>query len=336
MKVALSFTDIQQATQEFQQQAGGDRQLSIGETVLCLPATLGQGYLRGLNLRDGLDLFIYEFELKQDLILDFTQLSTQYSLLDFTFCLSGETRGSIPGLKSELSVAAGQTTFATIPDAAGTTELLAGQKILVVSLAITPHLFLKLLEHDLHKFSLDWQQRFRHAASTPYFQPSHITPEIANILQLILHCPHQAGIRRLYLEAKALELLAICISQLTHYCSDPSPLGGVKPKDIEPLHRAKTILLQNITPPPALTELARQVGLNERKLQRGFQQLFGTTVFGVLHDYRMERARQLLEADQMTIEAIANTVGIAHRGYFASAFKRKFGSTPRTYLKRLR
>ena len=73
MKVALSFTDIQQATQEFQQQAGGDRQLSIGETVLCLPATLGQGYLRGLNLRDGLDLFIYEFELKQDLILDFTR-----------------------------------------------------------------------------------------------------------------------------------------------------------------------------------------------------------------------------------------------------------------------
>ena len=38
----------------------------------------------------------------------------------------------------------------------------------------------------------------------------------------------------------------------------------------------------------------------------------------------------------MTIEAIAHTVGIAHRGYFASAFKRKFGTTPRTYLKRLR
>ncbi|MEL6397648.1 MAG: AraC family transcriptional regulator [Cyanobacteria bacterium J06626_4] len=336
MKVALSFTDIQQATQEFQQQAGGDRQLSVGETVLCLSATLGQGYVRGLNLRNGLDLFIHEFELKQDLILDFTQLSTQYSLLDFTFCLSGTTLGSMPGLKSKMSVAAGQTTFTTIPDAAGTTELLAGQKILAVSLVIKPHLFLTLLENDLHKFPLDWQRRFRNAASTPYFQPSHTTPEVANILQLILHCPHQAGIRRLYLEAKALELLAICISQLTHYCSAPAPLGGIKPKDIEALHQAKTILLQNITNPPGLAELARQVGLNERKLQRGFQQLFGTTVFGVLHDYRMEQARQLLEADQMTIEAIANTIGIAHRGYFASAFKRKFGSTPRTYLKRLR
>ena len=329
MKVALSFTDIQQATQAFQQQAGGDRQLNIGETVLCLPATLGQGYLRGLNLRDGLDLFIYEFELKQDLILDFTQLSPQYSLIDFTFCVSGRTMGSLPGLKSKLNVAAGQTTFTTIPEAAGTTELPAEQKIVVICLAITPHLLLTLLEHDLHKFPLDWQQRLRNAASTPYFQPSHTTPEIAHILQLILHCPHQAGIRRLYLEAKALELLALCMAQLTHYCSAPAPLDGVKPKDIEALHRAKTILLQNITNPPGITELARQVGLNERKLQRGFQQLFGTTVFGVLHDYRMERARQLLEADQMTIEAIANTVGIAHRGYFASAFKRKFGKIGR-------
>ena len=87
--------------------------------------------------------------------------------------------------------------------------------------------------------------------------------------------------------------------------------------------------------PPSLPELAKQVGLNERKLQQGFQELFGTTVFGVLHDYRMERAKQLLETERMTVGAIANAVGISHRGYFATAFKRKFGTTPRDYLKHL-
>ncbi|MEO1296030.1 MAG: AraC family transcriptional regulator [Cyanobacteria bacterium J06636_16] len=336
MKVSLSFADIQRATQEVQQQTGGNRQLSTKETAFFLPLTLGRGYLRGVNLRDGLDLFIQEFALKEDLIVDASNLSTHHSFTTFTFCVSGKTAGTVPGFKSKLDITAGQNFFAMVPDAATISELTAGQKITVVSLAIAPKLLLTLLEDDLDKLPVDWQQRFRDAASTPYFQPNQTTPEIAHILQLILHCPHQGGIRKLYLEAKALELLALCLTQLTHYCTEAAPSCWVKPKDVDALHRAKDILLQNINNPPSLAELARQVDINERKLQKGFQQLFGTTVFGLLHDHRMERARQLLEADQMTIEAIANAIGISHRGYFATAFKRKFGSTPREYLKRFR
>ena len=336
MQVSLSFTDIQQATQEFQQQAGGTRQFSVKETAFFLPLTLGQGYLRVINLRDGLDLSIQEFALKQDLIVDFYNPSTQYSFTTFIFGVSGKTAGRIPGCKSKLNVTAGQTIFASIPDAATTSELMAGQKITVVSLTIAPMLLLTLLESDLNKLPIDWQQRFRTASSIPCFQSNYTTPEMAHILQLILHCPHQGGVRRLYLEAKALELIALYLSQLTNHFSDSSLLGRVKTKDVDLLHLAKDILLRSINNPPSLAELARQVGINERNLQKGFQQLFGTTVFGVLHDYRMERARQLLEADQMTIGAIANAVGIAHRGYFANAFKRKFGSTPREYLKRFK
>ncbi|NEQ47711.1 MAG: helix-turn-helix transcriptional regulator [Leptolyngbya sp. SIOISBB] len=336
MKVSISSTNIQRATQEFQQQTGGNCQFGDNETALFLTLPLGQGYLRSINLRDGLELLIYEYALQQDLIVDFCNQATQHSFTAFTFYVSGRMSSRIPGCKSRLDFTAGQTVFATIPDAATTSELIAGQKITVVALAIVPKLLLKLLENDLNKFSPDWHQKLRNAASHLCLQSIYTTPEMARILQLILHCPHQGGIRRLYLEAKALELLTFCITQLTSHCSKAAPSSWVKPKDVEALHHAKTILLQNITNPPSLAALAQQVGLNERKLQRGFQQIFGTTVFGLLHDHRMEQARQLLEADEMTIEAIANTVGIAHRGYFASAFKRKFGSTPRTYLKRLR
>ncbi|MEM6591559.1 MAG: AraC family transcriptional regulator [Cyanobacteria bacterium P01_C01_bin.73] len=334
MKASLSFTDIQDVIQELQQQTGGGSQFDTKETALFLPRSLGQGYLRGLNLRDGLDLFIQEYELKEDLVIDASNLSTQQSFITFAFCMSGETAGNIPGFKPDLGITAGQNFFATIPDAAGTSELRAGQKITTVSLTTAPTLLMTLLEEDLHQFPADWQQRFQNAATTPYFQPNYNTPEISHILQLILHCPHKGGIRRFYLEAKALELLAICIAQLTHYYADASPLGWVKSKDVDGLYRARDILLQNINTPPSLTELTQQVDINERNLQKGFQRLFGTTVFGVLHDYRMELARQLLEADQMSIGAIANAVGISHRGYFAAAFKRKFGVTPREYLKR--
>lgn len=336
MKVALSFTDLRQATREFQRQVGGQRQHHQQETLLCLPSMLGKGYLRGTNLRPGLDLFVSEYDLNQDLVLDFRKLSNQHSFVSLNFCLSGQTRGRIPGLKDNIEVNSGQSTFSAIPYASGTSEVLAGEPLKLISLSIAPQLLLSLVEADLREMPIDWQQRLKNAVDTPYIQPSYTTAEIAHILQLVLQCPHQGAVRRLYLESKALELLALCILQFTSSPINTWPSGRVRRRDIDSLHQAKDILLQNMNSPPSLAELAQQVSVDERKLQQGFQQIFGTTVFGVLHDYRMEQARQLLEADQMTVEAIANKVGIAHRGYFAKAFKRKFGSTPRDYLKRLR
>jgi AraC family transcriptional regulator, transcriptional activator of the genes for pyochelin and ferripyochelin receptors len=64
------------------------------------------------------------------------------------------------------------------------------------------------------------------------------------------------------------------------------------------------------------------------KLKQGFRQLFGTTMFGYLHDYRMEMARNLLLEGNMSITTVANTVGYSHLRHFSAAFKRKFGITP--------
>lgn len=84
--------------------------------------------------------------------------------------------------------------------------------------------------------------------------------------------------------------------------------------------------------PPSLLDLARQVGINDRKLKQGFRQVFGTTVFGYLHDYRMEQARLLLIEQKLAIALVAHTVGYSHLSHFATAFRKKFGVNPSTYL----
>lgn len=335
MVISLEYIDIEQVTQDFQQKVGGDWQQENREIILSLPTILGPGYLRAINLRDGLDLFIYEHDLKKDLFLDFRHQSLQYSLIDLSFCVAGHCTGTMHGINHKIAVSAQETIFSIVPYTAGTSELLSDQNICVVDLVMSPTFMLTLMENNLSALPIDWQQSLKSAASIPHFQLTHTTPEIARILQLILHCPYQGSIRQIYLEGKVLELIALYFAQLADHTSVSSQFTKVKRKDFDSLHQAKNILLQNMDNPPSLAELARLVGINERKLQQGFQKLFGTTVFGVLHDYRMDQARQLLEADQMTVGAIANAVGISHRGYFATAFKRKFGSTPREYLKRL-
>ena len=334
MDISLAFNEIQQVAKDFQQTYGGSCQLAGRETVLLMPTMIGQGYLRGINLREGLDLFIYEYDLNCDLILDFQKLSLDNSFVNLSFCVSGHCSGAMPGIKDKIHVSSWQTTFSTVPYATGTIELLADQKISVVELVMAPRFAMTLVERELNAMPGDWQQALKALASKPFYCLTSISQEISQILQKMLRCPYQGTLRQFYLEGKSLELIALYFSELI----DPSggPTVSIKRKDVDGLHQAKSILLQKMDDPPSLPELAKQVGLNERKLQQGFQELFGTTVFGVLHDYRMEQARQLLETDQMTVSAIASAVGISHRGYFATAFKRKFGTTPRDYLKRFK
>jgi AraC-like DNA-binding protein len=43
---------------------------------------------------------------------------------------------------------------------------------------------------------------------------------------------------------------------------------------------------------------------------------------------RMQQAQQLLQSGEWTVTEVARTVGYAHLGHFATAFKSQFGMTP--------
>ncbi|WP_322744546.1 MULTISPECIES: helix-turn-helix domain-containing protein [unclassified Nodularia (in: cyanobacteria)] len=53
--------------------------------------------------------------------------------------------------------------------------------------------------------------------------------------------------------------------------------------------------------PPSLCELAQQVGVSVRTLQRGFSALFNTTVMGYLTQQRLDNAQSRLLRGQAMI-----------------------------------
>ncbi|NEQ23667.1 MAG: helix-turn-helix transcriptional regulator, partial [Microcoleus sp. SIO2G3] len=156
------------------------------------------------------------------------------------------------------------------------------------------------------------------------------TRQMKQILQQLLHCHYQGLTRQLYLESKALELLSLQFAQWSDSVRSPQPIK-FRSDDIDRLHHAKEILIENFNHPPSLMDLARQVGLNERKLKQGFQQIFGTTVFGYLQTYRMQQAQQLLRDSNVTIASVAAAVGYRNSEAFSVAFQRQFAINPKAY-----
>ena len=165
-----------------------------------------------------------------------------------------------------------------------------------------------------------------------HFNVGGITPQMQIIIKQIWQHPYQGAIARMYLEGKVLELMAMQLTQLTTNCDRQATLTKLKPKEINSIRNARTLLLQNLDNPPSIKTLAQTVGMGDRKLQRGFKKIYGTTVFNYLHNYRLEQAQLMLREGDLNVATIANNIGYTHLGHFSAAFKRKFGITPRECL----
>ncbi len=93
----------------------------------------------------------------------------------------------------------------------------------------------------------------------------------------------------------------------------------------------------NATPsaPWRLENLARQLGVSIRQFQRMMREHYDLTSEQMLLRIRMEHARELLAATDLSMEMISEQVGYQSVYSFAKAFRRHFGEPPGAYRKRL-
>lgn len=152
-----------------------------------------------------------------------------------------------------------------------------------------------------------------------------ITPRMQTLITEMIQCNYQGGWRNLFMQAKALELLALQCQQLEATAEKRSTLRAA---DINKIHQVREALLLDVQNPPSLASLARQAGLNEHKLKAGFKEVYGHTVFGYLKDHRLTLARQLILEGGKTITEVAYETGYTTLQHFSNEFRRKFGQSP--------
>ena len=85
------------------------------------------------------------------------------------------------------------------------------------------------------------------------------------------------------------------------------------------------------SPVGAMTKLS---GLPERTFIRRFVKATGLSPLEYVHALRLEEAKQMLETEELSIEAIAEQVGYEDTSFFGRLFRRKVGLTPAQYRRR--
>jgi AraC family transcriptional activator of pyochelin receptor len=293
------------------------------EIVERCPAELGSGSKRWISLRE-ISLLIHDYEFHQDVEVRHCQ---DEEGLEFGFQLQGG---------SYAHRCAGHNFVQSGPSLRSSTVRKSGERNLQI---------------DLHLESVEYLNRFvagerdgaseqiRRLLSRPeqlaYTQVDTTTAEMQAALEQVLHCPFQGLTRQIYLEGQCWQLIALKLNQLSgsQACVTSRQLNH---DDIDRIHEAKAILTRQWQAPPSLLELARQVGLNDYKLKLGFREVFGTTAFGYLWEFRMEQARQLLMEGRHNIKQVSMKVGYARQSSFSASFYKRYGVTPKAYQAKVR
>ena len=309
------------------------------DLLFHLPLWLSEGYTREITLREGLEISIDNYRL-----CDSTEcaLPEREHWLSFHFHLSGEHQDTC----TEVS----NLEYALYGSGLAPKGIIIGSDrypILEVTVSMSPQVLISFIGHDGEPSS-EFQHLIRQSNQKYYTRVGTTSPAMQRVLSQIIRCPYTNIPKRMYLEAKALEVAALVLEHETEVQQGKRydlgvatrTLDDLKPDYVARIYRAREILLKNLHQPLSLVELARQVELNDYLLKRGFKQVFGKTVFSYLHDYRMEQAQQLFMSGNMKVIEVMRTVGISDaygglrlRKYFATAFRKKFGVNPRDYLK---
>ena len=191
------------------------------------------------------------------------------------------------------------------------------------------------IEHFHSLFSINGTVLFNYNSlkgENPIIEPKETNSSIKLILNQLRTKQTNDLLRPIYIKGKVYELLSFYFSQSSEKETENCPYISNE-ETASKIKQAKQLIISNMNNPPSLTDLAKEVGLNIKKLKTAFKEIYGVPVFTFLLNHKMELAKTLLQEQQLNVNEIASHLGYSASSHFIAAFKSKFGITPKQFSK---
>ena len=138
-------------------------------------------------------------------------------------------------------------------------------------------------------------------------------------------------LRAAFVSAKATELAILALDYLLNDQSVAQFVGlRLSQRDIEIIDEVRAFMGANLVDIPSVNALARKMGINRNKLFYGFKSRFGVSLSDYMAELRLTEAARMIEETAEPLASIAAAVGFRHQCNFSTAFRRRFGVSPRT------
>ncbi|MDX5320753.1 MAG: helix-turn-helix domain-containing protein, partial [Bacteroidota bacterium] len=118
----------------------------------------------------------------------------------------------------------------------------------------------------------------------------------------------------------------LCLSRAPQF----QPIQKASESYSEDFHRAlqKQMEFQLANPDLKVKHLAEAFGLSVSTFERRIKELYETTPKLFIRNYRLDKAKEMLESRLNNVSTIARSCGFDNISYFSLCFREKFGTTP--------
>ncbi len=247
--------------------------------------------------------------------------------IQFHFCLKGFSKFLFNKGLYVFNVKNENSILLYNPDKELPIDLLLDSKSQVLSILISIKKFHGLFSNEADQISFLNNDNI----GNKLYKEKNIGPMIAITLNQMYQQSMDLTMYKLYLRGKVFELMSLYFSKDKEMDIEQCPFLA-DDNNIKKIKLAKEIIISRMIEPPTLTELSKEVDISLKKLKQGFKQVYGSSVFSFLLDYKMQVSKRLLSSGNYNVNEVALKVGYSTATHFINAFKKKFGTTPKKYL----
>lgn len=195
----------------------------------------------------------------------------------------------------------------------------------ITQLVFSPEFFAQWPESTLNK-----TQPFRFDRSV---EQALNLPACSNgpVLSLVENASSKDFLQLMRQHEIALFLLRLTLEAFTHpdeACKLPACSFLNNSSERQKVLEAHSVIMSRLENPITIRELAREVGINECYLKKGFKAMYGKTIHGLQQFERIEKAKELLKLNKYSINEVAYKMGFGSPSHFSTSFKKIAGMKP--------
>jgi len=327
LKIDFTHTDYGEMLEYFAQ----NFQAKVHNNTLQLPPHIGEGYMKLIELPNGLKGIVSDYVVNQDLVLNRSKNTQDYYTLRFdeviipdTVAAEGQTLPA--GLSPVRSaVFLGSTRFDWLffctkgTRVKGVNILFSKQwleefiQVETVGDLIKKYLSLKMSAFVYEPMDMEYKRLLAEIVSTEV-DPSFETFVIQNRVMLLL----ERFFTRIY-----------------NKMNDMHFDVKLSNDDINRLKMIEKELVKDFSIEPlSITRLAKMAAMSPSKLKNSFKEVYGLPVYQYFQKHRMNKAKAMLVSRKYTVKEVGIDLGYSNLSNFAKAFRKSFDQLPSDLLDR--
>lgn len=301
--------------------------MPIKDNLLEIPKSMGEGFVRKITFGDDFRLLMHQYILKEDFVIRRDPALEMNDLLSIFFYNNEQSLemkynedGNIPF--SQNSNSAVQV---TTNDLSSTIRFPANTPTQYMVIGITASKLKTLLSIENANSTVGTITTEK--ASFLFFES--MDAEMKLLLKNIATTTMTDALSHFYVQIKVLELLYLLFRRLS--IRGNKSHRNINNADAEKLMMIRNEVLNDLSAPPVLNELAQMAAMSETKLNQLFKQTFGDSIYNYFQKARMEEAAFLLKQANRSVSETGYELGFSNLSHFSRLFKKHYGVTPKKY-----